>query len=310
VLHLRLVVPPDRLDEALAVLDAEPGVCNQIVLPAAARRPVADVVLADVSAEAGNALLAELRRLDLHRVGSISIERLDTALSERHERAEAAASGDPSEAVIWEEVEWRLRRDRGWSVSYGVLLVSAALVAAAGILTDTVVLIVGAMVIGPEYGPLTGMAWGLHRRRREWITKGFVAIVVGFAIAIASVAVMTLCLRGFGWVPDAYLAGRRPLTKFISEPNGWSVFVAVVAAIAGTVSLTELKSGALVGVLISVTTVPAAAALGVAAAFGDGGELVGSAVQLVVNLVCIVLVGAATLSLQRRLLDRSTRLET
>ena len=262
---------------------------------------MADVVLADVPVEAGNAVLAELRRLDLHRDGSITIQRLDTALSDRHREAEDEAPGDPSEAVVWEEVEWRLRRDRGWSMSYGVLLVSAVLIAAAGILTDTVVLIVGAMVIGPEYGPLSGIAWGLDRGRRRWVTEGLRALFLGFGLAIAATVLMTLLIRWGGWVPDAYAAGLRPLTRFISEPNGWSVFVAVVAAIAGTVSTTEAKSGALVDVLISVTTVPAAGAIGVAAAVGNWGEMGRATVQLAVNLVAIVLAGSATLAAQRRL---------
>ena len=49
---------------------------------------------------------------------------------------------------------------------------------------------------------------------------------------------------------------------------------------AGVLSLTSAKSGALIGVLISVTTIPAAANIGVAAAYGDGEEWRGAMVQL------------------------------
>ena len=59
-----------------------------------------------------------------------------------------------------------------------------------------------------------------------------------------------------------------------------------------------------IGVLISVTTIPAAANVGVATAYGDWHEVGGAAAQLGLNLACIVVAGIATLTLQRRLYRR------
>ncbi len=92
-----------------------------------------------------------------------------------------------------------------------------------------------------------------------------------------------------------------PLTQFISKPDDFSFIVACFAGAAGMLSLTSAKSGALVGVLISVTTIPAAANIGVAAALADWSEWRGAMAQLAVNLTAIVLAGVATLYLQRRL---------
>ena len=76
------------------------------------------------------------------------------------------------------------------------------------------------------------------------------------------------------------------------------------AGVAGVLSLTSSKSGALIGVLISVTTIPAAANIGLAAAYGDGDEWVGAMAQLSVNLTMIVVAGVSTLFLQRLLYRR------
>ena len=62
---------------------------------------------------------------------------------------------------------------------------------------------------------------------------------------------------------------RHEFTDFISNPDFLSFFVAVVAGVAGVLSLTSAKSGALIGVLVSVTTIPAASNVGVAAAYGE-----------------------------------------
>ena len=64
-------------------------------------------------------------------------------------------------------------------------------------------------------------------------------------------------------------------------------------------SLTSKKSGSLVGVLISVTTVPAAANVAVAGAYGVWDEAGGSAIQLIINVCAIVLAGLLTLAVQQ-----------
>jgi uncharacterized membrane protein len=83
--------------------------------------------------------------------------------------------------------------------------------------------------------------------------------------------------------------------------------VAFCAGVAGMLSLTTAKSGALIGVLISVTTIPSAAAIAVAAAYRDGDTWTGSVAQLAVNLTMILVAGVATLSIQRRLYTHRRR---
>jgi uncharacterized hydrophobic protein (TIGR00271 family) len=92
----------------------------------------------------------------------------------------------------------------------------------------------------------------------------------------------------------------RPLTDFIWRPDALSWVVGFFAGIAGMLSLTSSKAGPLIGVLISVTTVPAAANIAVALAYGVPGEAGGSAFQLLINLAAIVTAGVATLLVLRR----------
>jgi len=83
-----------------------------------------------------------------------------------------------------------------------------------------------------------------------------------------------------------------------------SLIVALLAGAAGMLSLTSRNSAALVGVFISVTTVPAAGYVAVAGVLGGGRR---SAVQLLINLVGIVLAGAATLAVRRWMAGRKDR---
>lgn len=301
MLHVRVVTPSDRQAALVGELEANLAICNIVVMPGAARRPAGDLVQFDVAREAANGVLERLRQLDLHRVGSIAVDRIDTALSDVAAAAEAHAPGEPSEAVIWEEVEARVRGDSGLSPSFVALLVIAVLIGAVGVLVDSPILIVGAMVVGPEYGPLASVAMGLYGCRLRRVRRGLVALAVGFPVAIVAAASLTVVLRWADRIPLAYQLGERPLTNFISNPDLFAIIVAVLAGVAGTVSLTEARSGALVGVLISVTTIPAASNVGVALAMSRVGEAAGALGQLILNLGILVVVGAVTLRLQARL---------
>jgi hypothetical protein len=76
--------------------------------------------------------------------------------------------------------------------------------------------------------------------------------------------------------------------------------VAVLAGVVGMLSLTESRSGALVGVLVSVTTIPAVANVGVAAAYREWSEVVGAMLQLGLNVAALAAAGVATLTVQHR----------
>ena len=138
----------------------------------------------------------------------------------------------------------------------------------------------------------------------ELARKSLKAILVGFPVAIAATCLGTLALRAAGPAPDDLAAGTHPATLFISDPNTYSVIVALLAGTAGVLSLSTAKAGALIGVLISVTTIPAAANVGVAAAYGDWNEVGGALAQLLINLGAILAAGIATLSFQRALFAR------
>ena len=65
-----------------------------------------------------------------------------------------------------------------------------------------------------------------------------------------------LIIRAAGLEPRAYSVGIRPVSDLIDTPNWFSFIVALLAGVVGVVSLTEARSAILIGVFISVTTIP------------------------------------------------------
>jgi uncharacterized hydrophobic protein (TIGR00271 family) len=307
MVNLRIVAPSDLADETLARLRAVPSVTGIVHLPGAATRPDGDFVFCVVPREDASLVIEELRALGLEQRGAIYVDEIATAISDRARRAEQVARGLPADAVVWEEVEARTSESSELSASFVSFMVLATLIAAVGILTDSLILIIGAMVVGPEFGPLAGVCVAVVQRRGDLARRSLRALAVGFPVAILGSLVLTALLKAFGKAPDELSAESHPATLFISEPNVYSIVVALLAGIAGLLSLTTAKSSALMGVLISVTTIPAAANVGVAAAYGDWHEATGAAAQLGINLVCIVAAGTATLLLQRHFFARRVR---
>jgi uncharacterized hydrophobic protein (TIGR00271 family) len=156
------------------------------------------------------------------------------------------------------------------------------------------------MVVGPEFGPLAGLSVALVQRRQEFARRSLTALGVGFPAGIVCAFAVTLVYKWTGVAPDDFSTATHNLTGFISNPDFFSFTVAFAAGIVGMLSLTNAKSGALIGVLISVTTIPAASNIGVAAAYGDWEQAGGAAGQLAINLTTIVLAGVLTLYIQRR----------
>jgi uncharacterized hydrophobic protein (TIGR00271 family) len=298
-LHVRMVSPPDLTELLADVLIADSGVSNLVVLTGSARRPDGDAVHFDVLPRSANSVLGQLRALQGDGRSSIVIENVDAAIGEGVDPAARHRLVQRDIAPIWDVVEAKIRSDAVYAPSFYILLAIAGLIGAVGILTNSQILIVGAMVVGPEYNAIMGVALGIDKRDRRAILQGNAALLAGFSAAIIVTLLFSLAIRWTGHTPQAFSLGVRPVSSLINTPNLFSLVVAVLAGIVGVVSLTESRASTLIGVFISVTTIPAAADVGLSIAYASWTEAWGSTLQLLLNVVVLITVGALALRLQR-----------
>ncbi|MER7642125.1 MULTISPECIES: DUF389 domain-containing protein [unclassified Streptomyces] len=299
MLHLRLITPADRTDDVVRLIESTVGTTHLVVLTGVARDPVGDVVLCDVAREAGDELIGALRETGLDRTGSIAVDDIGLSLSDRADRAEEDAPGEGADAVLWAHLADATHEESTLNVTYVAFLAVATMLAACGVMLDNAILIVGAMAVGPEFGPLAGISTALVRRAPQLVWRSLWALLAGFAVAMALTAGFSWLLDTLGLFEKSMVEAARPNTAFIWKPDWMSFVVAFLAGIAGTLSLTSAKSGALIGVAISVTTVPAAANAAVAFSYRDYSQTWGSSWQLLANLGGIVAAGTLTLLAQK-----------
>src|SRR5271156_2447529 len=297
--HVRLVSVPDRTRGLVGTLAADAGASNLLVLPGAARGPASDAIQFDVRPRSANSVFRHLQVFQHDHGGTVAVDYVDATLGEEATPTAEHFLVQRDIAPVWEVVEARIRADAVYAPSFYILLAIAGLIGAVGILTNSTILIVGAMVVGPEYNAIMGVALGIDKRTRRPVIRGALALLAGFSAAMIVTLLFALAIRWSGHTPKLYSLGIRPVSSLIDNPNLFSVVVAVLAGIVGVVSLTEARAGALIGVFISVTTIPAAADVGLSAAYQSWSEARGSAFQLLLNVAVLIAVGAVGLRAQR-----------
>jgi uncharacterized hydrophobic protein (TIGR00271 family) len=304
VIHLRVVSPPELTKTVIPVLHSEPAAMNLSLLTGAVSKPTGDAVSFDVPQGAANQIIGRLREIGLDERGSISLENVDTSISAHADRVAARRGRFQQFTPVWAEIESRIALEGTFPPSWFALLIIAGLIGAVGILTNSQILIVGAMVVGPEYGAILSLAFGVTRRDRSRVLRSAVALGIGFALAVVGALMLSLVVRAAGLEPKAYLLGIRPVSNLIDTPDWFSFIVAALAGMVGVLSLTEARSSTLIGVFISVTTIPAASDIGASLAFGGGAEAWGSALQLLLNVTVLAVVAILGLPAQRALWRR------
>lgn len=290
-----MVAPHALCDDARAVIDDDPTVANIVGVRGDG---ASSMLFFDVARENANPLLSSLRKMGVEERGSITMSEPLAILSDAADHAERLAPGNPDDALVWDHIEEVAQGNSRFSVAFVAFLVLATLIASVGRYLDQPILIVGAMVVGPEFAPIAAICVALVRGRWALIPRAAWALLAGFLVA----GVLTWLLWLIGYLAggvDFDKATSGTLTEFIIAPDIWSFIIAVLAGCAGVLSLTSAKSAALVGVFISVTTVPALATIALASAVGAWSEVTSALIQLSVNVAGLLLAGVATLLVQQ-----------
>jgi uncharacterized hydrophobic protein (TIGR00271 family) len=254
---------------------------------------VGSVVAADVRADVADAALSLLGRLGVP-ADDIVLTRLDTI----------ASAPDSTEAValVWADMLGRAREQVRAPARYFVLMAAAGVIAAFAVINTSSVLIVGAMAISPDLLPIVAACTGVVLLRGRLVRRGLGTLAVGLLVTGATAAAVTGILRLFDWLPGGFSLGDIPAAQ--THIGISTVFVALAAGVAGMVAM-ETRASSAVGVAISVTTIPAAAYLGVALGVGSLDKSLSALWVLLANVALMMAGGSAALAVQRSIAGRT-----
>jgi uncharacterized hydrophobic protein (TIGR00271 family) len=262
-----------------------------------ATRPGHVLVAGVVSPGAVDPLLDEV-----HRHG---VEDSEITLS-RVEVVGQMIGGSAATSLVWADVlsaAWHHARPIG---RFLVLMGIAGVIACYGVTESNGILIVGAMAVSPDLLPITAIGVGVVGRSPRLVSEAFLTLALGLFATCAAAALFAFGQDQFGVLPANFdLSQAASSLGGLTTVNNETIAVALVAGVAGMLAL-ETRASAAVGVAVSVTTIPAAAYLGVAVGLGKVGSALGALGVLGMNVAMMVVGASATLIAQRAINRRVT----
>jgi uncharacterized hydrophobic protein (TIGR00271 family) len=253
------------------------------------------VLSAAVRPRAVDTTLEEVRRL--------GVPDADITLT-RAETVGSLATGTAEASLVWADIIGSAWLNARPIARYLAFMVTAGVIASYGVFDNSAILIVGAMAVSPDLLPITAIGVGVVARRPGLAGRALLTLAVGLGVASAAAAISAFVQDQLDLIPSGFNIEVTGVLGSLTAVNDETIAVALVAGAAGMLAL-ETRASSGVGVAISVTTIPAAAYLGVAAGLGELGKAAGALGVLGANVSMMVVGAVATLALQSVLTRRA-----
>jgi uncharacterized hydrophobic protein (TIGR00271 family) len=253
------------------------------------------VLTAAVQPSAVDALLTVLRRQSVPDA-AITLTRVEVVGSLTEGPAEAS--------LVWADVLGTAWLNARPLARYLAFMFAAGVIGCYGVIDDNAILIIGAMAVSPDLLPITAIGVGIAGRRPALAGRALLTLTLGLAIAGAAAMILTFAQDQLDLVPSGFNLQETGVLGGLISVTDETIAVALAAGIAGMLAL-ETRASSGVGVAISVTTIPAAAYLGVAAGLGEFATATGALGVLGANVLMMVVGAVATLALQSALMRRA-----
>ncbi len=124
------------------------------------------------------------------------IEPVRAWFSRRGYDAERRAPGSSADSVVWADVTQRAYEESELNWTYTSFMTLATLIAGIAIVLDSQILVIGAMVLGPEFGAVAALGVALVRRRASLLRLAARTLVLGFVVAILATTAAVLGRAG------------------------------------------------------------------------------------------------------------------
>ena len=169
------------------------------------------------------------------------------------------------------------------SFTYYTMLFLSGVISALGLLAGSTAAIIGAMIVAPLMGPITGMAFAITMGNRRLLKRSGVSVATGAALTVLT-AYFICTVVGLNTLNPEILERTRPTLIDLA--------IGLAAGAAGAFATTRREvASALSGVAIAVALVPPLSVIGIGLAFGSRDVVVGSTLLFLTNLSGIILSG-------------------
>jgi uncharacterized hydrophobic protein (TIGR00271 family) len=175
---------------------------------------------------------------------------------------------------------------------FWTLLVLAAIIASAGIVSDSTATVIGAMIVAPLMTPILGTVLSIVTGDGRNLVRS-VALVVSGAVAVVALGYIVAL-----FVPYDIVAATSTQVAGRINPHLIDLVAALATGAVGSFALVRSDvSDTLPGVAIAISLVPPLAVVGITLEAGAGNESVGALLLFLTNVGAILLSGLVVMAL-------------
>jgi uncharacterized hydrophobic protein (TIGR00271 family) len=171
--------------------------------------------------------------------------------------------------------------------TYVALAALSAIVATAGLLLDSAIVIVGAMVVAPFAGSSLSASVGAVIDDRKMLVESINSQLLGLGVGFVSALTVAVVMRQTSFVPSGIAITRMEQVGFFLTPNLLALAIAICAGAAGALALATDLPVSIAGVAIAAAIVPSVATGAIGIVWGDALLTLGALVLLCMNIVFI-----------------------
>lgn len=295
-----VTIPKAETDRLIAELRQFEGIVGLRVQQEASIKPPGDVVTVDVINKALNPVM---NLLDNHQIGqregtSISSSEPTSLISTSYSKE---LTRDTNEAT-WEEIETIAGNESNMTVNMLIMMMLSGAIAAIGILTNAIHIVVGAMIISPGFEPISRMALGMitkssaFKRGLSDTIRGYLALMLG---AAATMLVYHLTRATDLQGKASYLSAGE-LTTYWTTISLSSVAISAAAAFAGGLLIATKRSVLTGGVMVALSLIPAASLGSMALIAGDVSLSMKALLRWLIDLGLVLLMSFIVFAWKRR----------
>ena len=297
---VQVTTAPDRTTAVVEAARETEGVVGVRLERGGSLVPPGDVVTVDATNRAAHALLDRLAA-----EGLVGADGTAASTAEPYSLvapgAQGLVDGDTNDAT-WEEMASAIRASTNMRANEVLLMAASGVLAAVGLATDAVELVIAAMVIAPEFQPLVQAALGAVSRSRASVRAGVGHVVVGWVALAGAAAATAFALELSGQDPlgggGAYLPAGS-LAAYFTTVSTTTLATDAAAATAGAVLIASRRTTLTAGVSIALPLVPLTALVGVAAVAGEGDTAALALTRWAADAAIVVTAAAAVFGWKR-----------
>lgn len=282
--QIQLLVSDDQLEDVRAVLEEEE-------IDFVRQRAWVDdeqewLVEVPVPTDAIGYVLDRLGEAGVEENQYAVIASLESAMTPRAEALQERFASD-FDPLSRTELRSKARDMSQDPTSFFAMIFASAIIATAGLLVESPAVVVGSMVIAPIVGPVLTAAVGATTGDREMLRASVWIQAAGLLVAVAGAGAFGFALQVGGFVPSSLDITSIDLIALRLAPNVETLAIGLAAGAAGAFGLATKGPTSLIGVMIAAALIPAAATVGIAAAWGEYRIAVGSSVLLLLSMILI-----------------------